>query len=381
VAGSRGHLRQVDLVRVVTFAAVIAVHTISQTSDPGNVAANALLTPLHFTRSMFFFLTGFVLVYTYRGRPLAPGKFLRRRLTLVGVPYLVWTVLYFGLQQVDAPPLAPPDAIKTLWDDIYRGIGWYQLYFLLVSMQFYVLFPLVMRLLHLARRHHAAILGASLAVQLAVTATLTYAPAPAADSWLGDLWANQGTLVISYQFYLVAGCLAAYHFEAFQAWIDEHRGLVVTTVLATLAFSEAWYFTEIDRGVPPWQATSVLGPEMVPWFAAVVLGLYLLGSWWSRRTPAGSAGDRLVAAASTRSFGVFLVHPAFIWFFNWVDDGWLPAHLWPFVATLAAYAFAVGGSLVFVEAVIRSPLSKVLIGRERLAPKASTVSIPIASQT
>jgi peptidoglycan/LPS O-acetylase OafA/YrhL len=366
---------------VVTFAAVIAVHTISQTSDPGNVAANGLLTPLHFTRSMFFFLTGFVLVYTYRDRPLQPGRFLRRRLTLVGVPYLAWTVLYFGLQQVGAPPLSAPDAIKTLWEDIYRGIGWYQLYFLLVSMQFYVLFPLVMRLLHAARRHHAAILGVSLAVQFVVTSILTYAPAPPADSGLGDLWANQGTLVVSYQFYLLAGCVAAYHFEAFQAWIDEHRSLVVTAVLATLAFSEAWYFTEVAHGVPPWQATSVLGPEMVPWFCAVVLGLYLLGSWWSRRTPAGSAGDRLVAAASTRSFGVFLVHPVFIWFFNWLGNGWLPAHLPPFADTVGTYVFTVGGSLAFVEVVLRSPLSKVLIGRERLAPKASTASIPIPSQT
>jgi len=31
---------------------------------------------------VFFFLTGFVLVYTYRRRPLAPGNFWRRRMSL-----------------------------------------------------------------------------------------------------------------------------------------------------------------------------------------------------------------------------------------------------------------------------------------------------------
>ena len=67
----KGHLNQVDLVRVLTFASVIAVHVITYTNDGANVTAYGALTLLHFTRSVFFFLTGFVLVYTYRKRPLA----------------------------------------------------------------------------------------------------------------------------------------------------------------------------------------------------------------------------------------------------------------------------------------------------------------------
>jgi len=70
----KGHLNQVDLVRVLTFASVIAVprHHVHQRRAPTSPPTGRS-TLLHFTRSVFFFLTGFVLVYTYRRRPLAPA--------------------------------------------------------------------------------------------------------------------------------------------------------------------------------------------------------------------------------------------------------------------------------------------------------------------
>lgn len=363
----RGHLSQVDLVRVVTFASVIAVHTISETSDPYNIMSQSALSLLHFTRSVFFFLTGFVLVYTYRDRALAVGKFWRRRVALVGIPYLVWTVAYFGLAQVGSQPLSTSDAVDTLWQDIYRGTGWYHLYFLMVSLQFYILFPLVMRLLRATKGHHGLVLAVSAAAQFGVTMALTYLPEPNADSLLGKLWANDGTLVTSYQFYLVAGCVAAFHYETFQGWIRANSRLILWLLFGSMVFAETWYFVGVFSGTDPWEATGVLQPEMIPWFCAVVLGLYLMGSRWSERHGEGSLSRKLVAAASTRSFGVFLVHPAFIWLFAYLGDGWFAANMSPFAYTLATYVFAIACSLVFVEIVIHTPLSKVLIGREQMS--------------
>lgn len=368
---SKGHLAQVDLVRVLTFASVIAVHAISQTSDADNVWVNSVLSLLHYTRSVFFFLTGLVLVYTYRDRELSVLTFLRRRLTLIGVPYLVWTVAYFGLSRVGAQPLSAHEAVSTLVEDIVRGLGYYHLYFLMVSLQFYVLFPLVMRMLRATRRFHGAVLAVSGLFQLGITVTLTYLPEPVPGTVLDTLWQNQGTLVISYQFYLVAGCLAAFHLESFQNWIRAHSRLVLWLLLGSFTLATVWYFVGVLRGVDPWLATGVLQPEMIPWFCAVVLGMYWLGMAWSQRYPDGLS-RRLVSAASTRSFGVFLVHPAFIWFLGWVGDGWFATHLIPPVYTAATYVFAIAGSLVLVEVLIRSPLSKALIGRARLRPTAGS---------
>ena len=363
--GKKGHLNQIDLIRVLTFASVIAVHDISFTTDANGVTPNALLTILHFTRSTFFFLTGFVLVYTYRERKLVAGNFIKRRLSLIGIPYLAWTLLYFGLQQVDGQWMSVPQAVDTLWDQLIKGTAWYHLYFLLVSIQFYLLFPLVLAFLRATRRHHVKILIVSAALQVATTMALTYLPDQGSDPIIGPLWNNANSFILSYQFYLVAGCLAAFHYEQFHAWISSHTRLIIGLFVGTLVFSEVWYFAFVAVGTVAWKATGVMQPEMILWYSAVILAMYAVGIAWSRRKADG-AMHRLVRAASTRSFGVFLVHPAMLWFFLWVNHGWFPAHLSGVWFSLASYCFAIAASLVFVEIVIRSPLSRILVGRERI---------------
>ena len=70
----RGHVYEADIVRVLTFGCVIAVHTISHTEPGGSVTANGFEMLLHFTREAFFCLTGFVLLHQSlgRARPISP---------------------------------------------------------------------------------------------------------------------------------------------------------------------------------------------------------------------------------------------------------------------------------------------------------------------
>ncbi|MFC0435718.1 acyltransferase [Kutzneria buriramensis] len=377
----KGHLNQVDLVRVLTFASVIMVHVITYTNDGANVTAYGVLALLHYTRSVFFFLTGFVLVYTYRKRPLASGTFWRRRMALVGIPYVIWTAFYFGIiQQVGQPDLPVAQFLDYLWGCIYKGVGWYHLYFLLVSLQFYILFPFVLAVLKATVRHHKKILIGSAILQVGISLAETYLPAPSdPDSTLGQLWTNDGTIVFSYQFFLLAGCLAAFHYEAFQAWITSHAKLIWWGLGLSSAFALTWYGVNIAYGHAPGDATGVLQPEMLPWYAFVVLAMYLTGSRWAARQETGSRSQRIVAAASQRSFGVFLVHPAMLWVFLNKFDMWFPNHIpQGLYLTLAAYAFAVVTSLIFVEIVIRSPLAKVLIGRERIRRAPKPTPVPVA---
>ena len=99
-APARKHLWEVDVVRILTFLCVIAVHTTSHTVATDDLPLNLLLGLLHFTRNVFFALTAFVLVYSYLHKPVPMKKFWPRRFLLVGVPYVVWSVIYFVAQNV-----------------------------------------------------------------------------------------------------------------------------------------------------------------------------------------------------------------------------------------------------------------------------------------
>jgi hypothetical protein len=130
----------------------------------------------------------------------------------------------------------------------------------------------------------------------------------------------------------------------------------------------------VHNGRLPSSAATVLQPVMLVWSIAAVLALFLVGARYSERRRPGSGLDRALSTASDRSFGVFLVHPAVLWLLLDARDRWLPSlHGAPL--TVSAYVLVVAGSLAATEVFRRSPLSRPLTGRPRLArPIRSTSS-------
>ena len=368
------HLYPVDLVRVVTFACVIGVHTISTTHPLDSVPAGGAVILLHFTREAFFVLTAFVLTHRHRDDPPDPMRFWRRRLLLVGLPYLVWSALYTGLGMVTTP-LPPAAAAEAFGHALVTGTAWYHLYFLLVAMQFYLLFPLFRALLRRTRGHHVALLAASAALQ-AGTDLWLHAPAPTGAT--AALLPYATSLLPSYQFFVVLGGVVALHLDDVEAWVRRHRVLVLVAPLPTGLAVEATYRWSIAHGASAQFAADVFQPVLIPWSVAVVAACFAVGTLWAERR-ARWPGSRLVEAAAARSFGVFLVHPAVLWLLTTGPDS-PAARLHGPWETVVTYLAAVVTSLVFVELVRRTTLCLPLTGKPfrprrpvpRTAPSADT---------
>ncbi len=309
--GARGHVPSADVVRVLTFACVIAVHTLSTTHPLDDPRADGLVMLLHFTREAFFVLTAFVLMHRYGTAPPRTGPFWRRRFLLVGVPYVVWTALYTGLAGfawTGAGLVFTAPALRTFALNLATGTAWYHLYFLLVSMQFYLLFPLFQRLLVATTGRHRWLLAAAAVLQVLVDLWI-HDPAPTGIK--ADLLPYAGSFVGSYVFFLVLGGVAALHRERVLGALGRHRVLVAAAMVGTGAAAEGWYRWAVTTGTNPQFASDVFQPVMLPWVVAVVAGFALLGQAWA--TPRGGRSPRWVTWASERSFGVFLVHPVILW--------------------------------------------------------------------
>jgi peptidoglycan/LPS O-acetylase OafA/YrhL len=306
----RPHLDAVDVVRVAMIAGVIAVHVVAYTTNPEDLVVGAANALLHVNREVFFFLTAFVLCYTYASRHgWSLTSFWRKRYLFVGVPYLAWTLVYF---LADGGPYRPWSApARRLLGDVLAGTARYHLYFLLVTMEIYALFPLLLWLLAATRRHHGLLLAASLAVQTAFTATLHYArnAAPHAPGLLGAWMRHPDPVVFSYQLYLVAGGIAALHLEELTEWVRTHRGLVRLLVAGGLAAGLASYVLDhVAAGMDAAAAGEVFQPMIAVTTAASVLGLFALGVRWADRG-AQRRFRRAVRTGSDATFGVYLAHP------------------------------------------------------------------------
>lgn len=345
----KGHVYPADMVRVLTFACVIAVHTVSTVNDVASIRFGALTMLLHFTREAFFVLTAFVLMHRYRDRAPTVLPFWRRRFLLVGVPYLVWSVIYTGLQLVTVPQADPGHVLLV---NILTGTAWFHLYFLLVSMQFYLLFPAFRWLLRATRGHHGLLLFASLALQVAT------------DLWLHETAPTYaGSVFLSYQFFLVLGGVVAMHLDRVDAWVRGHTAVVVGAVVVTGVAAETWYQVTVPT-VGALVATDVFQPVMIAWVVAVVAAFWAIGAAWSDRRGGGPA-RRFLDRASDRSFGVFLVHPVILWALTFGAPDSVAALLPAPWSSVAVYLAAVAGSLLIVEMLRRTPLSLVLTGKQR----------------
>jgi surface polysaccharide O-acyltransferase-like enzyme len=361
------HIYPVDMVRVLTFACVIAVHTISTVNPIDSRAWGGAAMLLHFTREAFFVLTAFVLTSRY---PMGPGRavpFWRRRFLLVGVPYLVWSLVYSGIG-LAAAPRSPGASVDVVLYNLATGQAWFHLYFLLVSLQFYLLFPLFTRLLQATREHHIGLVATSALVQVLLDLWM-HDPAPTGVK--SDYLHFAGSYLVSYQFYLVLGGVAAMHRQQIDAWVRrQHRAVIAFAALAG-ALAEGRYLWAIEHGGNAVYDTDVFQVVIIPWSVAVVALFYLVGTFWADRRGPGPK-SRMVERASDRSFGVFLVHPVILWALTAAGPSSPAAHLPAPLSTLAVYLVAVCGSLVFVELIRRTPVSLVLTGKRRARRRPAT---------
>jgi peptidoglycan/LPS O-acetylase OafA/YrhL len=362
----RGHLHEIDVVRLLTFAAVIALHSLGSVAED-EFGTGLTLQFLHFGRETFFIVTGFVLVFTNLRRELGLDggtvRFWRKRFALIGLPYTVWTVLYWATRLGGLDPWSP-EALGRLVDNLVFGTARYHLYFLQISMQVYLVFPLLLWLVRRTRRHHLALVLTSAVVQVAWFCLLRYVPAP--GGWAQNLWTSPNQLLMTYQFYLVAGGVAAFHYDRVAAWVRANTRTVVVLVGTALVLDLAVYVVQVAAGLNPLVAAEPLQPVFVLWGAAACLGLLAIGLRYSdtRRPGALSSG---ITEAARISFGVYLAHPlvltATLDLFGLSHGAsGLPVP----VALVIAWTATAVGSTVLVELLSRTPVAVAFTGRARV---------------
>jgi hypothetical protein len=370
--GRAGYLTMLDLFRVVVCACVLGQHSSIWTDMSKNAIGTGLITVLHFTRNGFFFLTGLVVCYAQITRPRSTWGFWLRRYVQIGIPYLAWTGIYV-LFTILRPGGAWNHTGTYLWGDL--RLGYYQLYAVVVLFQFYLVFPLLLKLLQsTSTRIHVVIMSISLGIALLIGVDLHYNPHIGVIGHyiheIGSTWVWSRNLV-SYQAYFVAGALVAFHFEAVFNFVRRwNRGVLIASGVVGVA-TVLWYCIVIWMGATLASASDVYEPIAVAWSFGAIAGVFALSVWWSERrlTSSGLRRSRLpsVPYLAGLTGGFYLCHVLFIdmiraaLYSNLVGGTHLP---WPIrTATFFVGTLVVGTA--FVALILRTPLRWVLGGPVR----------------
>ncbi len=356
----RPRLDQVDAMRPLKQVGVVATHVLIFFAPSwGYVTANAALLLLHVSREAFFFISACMLTYAYMDlRRTGLRRFYWRRCVSVVIPYLCWTLIYFlwGFRNTDYPSASA--ALAHLGHLLITG--YYQLYFLLVVMQFYLVYPLVLALLKRTRGHHGLVIAVTALAQLGICIVTHWNLLPA----VLITYAQENAL--SYVLFLIGGAVVAFHLEDVDRWLRGNPHLVVGLTMLTMIFAEVVYYlaqygvtTVLGSGSDPFQ------PSVIPFNICAIACGYLAGvalvqPWRSQRVRAW------VRSGSNNAYGIYLSQFLFIMLLN--DHHWGRLNeviSWPVVMVLTVvivYACAV----MLTSLLARTPLAVPLTGRTQV---------------
>ncbi|MDA5386715.1 acyltransferase [Loigolactobacillus backii] len=353
MATKRRYLYEVDFMRVFFIFGVLTVHTfslyISQLSGSAADITNAIHASLHFTRMGFMFMTGMVLFITHYNRPLQPFKFWLKRYIAVGIPYLFWNAFYLSrlIQEGQIHSLAGFGSAYL--DAVLHGNQAY-LYYVLVTFQLYLVFPLLRWFLRRFSTQHGKILIGSLLFQLIMLVGIKYGlPHVDTGNW-PFLLRNYGVFVLTYQVYFLTGGLLAIHYDQVGQLIDRHARLVWRLLIGALILSPLYflYNTKV-LNLSASAAKSVHQPLMMIYAFIVIVAVLLLGRRYARfraRTP-NAWQVRFISLGAKLSFGIYLSQTLALWLAAALipdlakQPGWLVIALPITICGVFATAFAI----------------------------------------
>lgn len=316
-AAKQEHLPQLDIYRALAILGVLHVHSSSFAAgelalqSPYYYWLNWINIFFKFGTPSFIFLSSFVLFYNYYGRPVTRsliGSFYRRRLKYILLPYLLASIGYYGLTMYVNGELTQPlaESLSGFLGALFTGSAYAHLYFVFISIQFYLLFPLLLKLLQSSRLWVRWAFPLGLALQ-----------------WGFILWnkyqlhiVEKGSLSISYLAYYMLGAYIAIHFGQIKLWLMKPwREMATKPKLQIVALITLWLgaaFTHVQlwyraRHFGVW--TDSLWYELLWNVHTMLSALVLLYAAFViyRKAP------RPLAAFLTRlgelSFAVYLIHP------------------------------------------------------------------------
>lgn len=318
VMAKKKYLYEVDLMRVVFIFGVLLNHvtsTITNNLSTDSISQNIMNSThlaLHFTRMGFMFMTGLVLTLNYYQRKNNWLTFWKKRYWSVGIPYLAWNAIMLLLADLFSQGSVSIGSLISKWLHYVQYGDHFYMYYLLVTMQLYLLFPLLLKLFKRFEKGngHLVILITSILIQASLMVGIKYwLPHVDTSSWW-YLFSNYGFNIGVYQVYFIAGAYTAIHYAEVEASIMQNYKLICCLALTLALGTILIYQGDINiLGLSEDAAHSPHQPYILFYALCMIAFIFWLGRKYaySRNKGLWPWLDHLIHLGAKLSFGIYLV--------------------------------------------------------------------------
>lgn len=358
--------------RIIFIFGVLLNHTTTvftqAMSDATGWAHMTLLSThlmIHFTRMGFMFMTGLVLTLNYYHRD-DWKRFYQKRFAGSGWPYLLWNFLLLTLAVLaSAPGYTWANFGETYWLSLIHGNQFY-MYYILVTLQLYIIYPLIVWLFKKLPTRHHWILAVSFLFQLALMFVIKYAY-PHFDRSTWPWWfASYGVNVFTYQFYFIFGAYVSLHYQDVTTWINKHIRPIAAVTLALCLGTVGYYFwNRLYLGFTHTAAVSPHQPYMLFYDTIMIVFVFWIGkkyaAWRGHGCPAWF--ETFVKNGAKVSFGIYLDQTIGLMILSWLVS-FLSLPDWGYLVLIPlGYLFVIAVSFGIAWFCYKVPPFGLLIGR------------------
>ncbi|WP_059049296.1 acyltransferase [Paenibacillus senegalimassiliensis] len=316
-------LPEIELLRGMAFWAVVLQHVIAGVFyQPGLsgqtvLAGTTFLGLIRFAVPLFVFITGVVLFYNYDGK-LNYGSFLWKRFRQIVVPYLAWTVIYYIWMSVRSGGIVM--SLSSLWNELVEllrvsltGQASYHLWFMVMIIPFYLLFPLFRLMLGKEKK-----LWVNLAVGvvfLGLALGLVYA---LSKGWITSDNAFLNTTVIRYldrnflfwMFYFVMGGLVGLYYKQWKMIVSRiwWLCLIGLGVFMYIIYTRIEALTQSLTSDLYIYSSYVTAPLNLLMMGTILVSMVLVFAAAERLAEHTSWLTSLLTTFGRYSFGAYLIH-------------------------------------------------------------------------
>lgn len=295
---ARRYFEEINGLRAIACLAVLAVHVSAGVyyQQGGWDEFTTLINQLaRFGTPVFAVISGFLLFHQVQVKGFRLWGFIRSRTSKIVIPYLLWSMVYLMILKV-AYNVDQFISWKHWMLILASGRAFYHLYFVVAIIQFYLLFPLLQRLL---RSPFSWWAGVTVALILNFV-FLTVDPSIWSGEWGEILLPVRKALLPAWIFYFLLGGLLSHYWDRLRARVKEGSWFPLLAVPVLIG------------GVLEYQMMGLYGPARpmnllnTPILVLAGLAGYLR---WAKRWPRVKRG---LMTLGNLSFGIYLVHPIWI---------------------------------------------------------------------
>ena len=333
----RAHINELNITRALAILAVLLIHS---TSTPVTALSNeSKFYPLYvflnifpkFAVPVFIFLSGFVLFYNYIQKELTKEliiRFYKKRVTQILIPYLFFSIFYYTAMQF----YVTHDLVST-WHALFSveflkklliGKAYTHLYYIFIIVQFYLIFPLFLYVLKKKPALSPHLIWIGFVLQWAFILLN-------AEFWQ---YPYRGSISFSYICYFLAGAFLGIYFEKYKGWLQLKKGnfpipllfIWCVGLLSTIYNVYLYYYVFSSQTYLVNSTIFELVFQLQSLTACIVLLQlsYWIYNKWNHAWVNGFINLGVV------SFGVYLLHPFFLFLYRQISTGGNSVlyHLW-----------------------------------------------------